>query len=229
MRLISYGATMRPRTTGWVWAIAGLTILLIILSFLVKSNPESAFDRTSGDWIRGREVPGMAAYFSKVSAITDLLPRLAIAAGLVLALFASGRRRDAAAATLIAIVVGSVGLVFDSTLGEFVGRGRPLPELTGPGFPSGPTYGRTLLFGFTGFLLYRTSLRRKVVWFLLAALTLLIISVGVSRVFLSAHWPSDVVGGYLLGLALLTLMIRMYGLRERSLWTLRKSNPRPAD
>ena len=116
-----------------------------------------------------------------------------------------------------------------AALGEFVGRGRPVPEPTGPAFPSGHTYGSTLLFGFTGFMLYRTRLRRKAVWFLLAVLTLLTLSAGASRVFLSAHWPSDVVGGYLLGLALLTLMIRMYGPCERGWWALWGSNPRPAD
>ena len=195
--------------------IAGLIGLLVVLAVMVKANPESDIDRIPLDWIRGREIAGLNAYFTGVSAITDARPRLAISAGLVLVLAAGGRRRDAVAVTLIAIIVGFAGLWIDTALGDLVERGRPIPEPTAPSFPSGHTYGSILLFGFTGFLLHRIYRRRTVVWPLLAMLALFTISVGASRIFLSAHWPSDVVGGGLLGVALLIVMIRLYAPCER--------------
>ena len=55
-------------------------------------------------------------------------------------------------------------------------------------------------------LLRRGKLRRGA----LAVLGALISLIGVSRVYLSAHWPSDVVGAYLAGGLWLMLMIEAY-------------------
>jgi undecaprenyl-diphosphatase len=79
-----------------------------------------------------------------------------------------------------------------------------LRELAGFGFPSGHVVFYTGFFGFLWFLSYtllKRSRRRTVLLWSLAALVAL---VGPSRIYLGAHWASDVIGGYLLGsLALL--------------------------
>jgi undecaprenyl-diphosphatase len=41
-------------------------------------------------------------------------------------------------------------------------------------------------------------------------LSILIISVGISRIYLGAHWLSDVVGGYLLGFTLLIISLKQF-------------------
>lgn len=46
-----------------------------------------------------------------------------------------------------------------------------------------------------------------------AACVAFIIAVGPARVYAGAHWPSDVLGGYLIGAVLLVVIVRFYRTR----------------
>jgi len=51
----------------------------------------------------------------------------------------------------------------------------------------------------------------------LVGLVALILLIGTSRVYLGVHWPSDIIGGYIIGGALLTALIWFYQTRKLSL------------
>jgi undecaprenyl-diphosphatase len=70
-------------------------------------------------------------------------------------------------------------------------------------FPSGHVIGAVILFGLIPPVVYVLTGRKAVFW---AAAGLLPIGVGLvalSRIYLGAHWPSDVLGSMLIGSALL--------------------------
>ena len=77
---------------------------------------------------------------------------------------------------------------------------RPRPENLSFGFPSGHSTAAAAFFGAVIYLCgsYPPPWRRAVRIF---AATMIVL-VGLARVILRAHWPSDVVGGFALGLAL---------------------------
>jgi membrane-associated phospholipid phosphatase len=110
-----------------------------------------------------------------------------------------------------------LGNVVNHLLKYLIGRPRPdsslvevMTRVSYDSFPSGHVTFYTEFFGFMFFLAY-VLLRRR--WFrptALAALGSLIALVGVSRIYLGAHWASDVLGAYLAGGAWLLLMIEVY-------------------
>src|SRR5262249_2092182 len=78
---------------------------------------------------------------------------------------------------------------------------------TNPSFPSGHAMGATMGFGFLAYALClgQTCRRRRLA--IIAVLGALILGIGFSRIYLRAHWLSDVVGGFALGLAWLSVCI----------------------
>ncbi|HUY05437.1 MAG TPA: phosphatase PAP2 family protein [Candidatus Paceibacterota bacterium] len=87
-------------------------------------------------------------------------------------------------------------------LKDIVKRARPsglIPAIreTGFSFPSGHATGSMAFYGFTAFLLCKLYPRyAKAV---IATTTVLVLAIGFSRLYLGVHFPSDVIGGYLLG------------------------------
>lgn len=81
-----------------------------------------------------------------------------------------------------------------------------MPE-AGNSFPSGHVTSSVVLFGLLAFFAWQTwkSARIKVVSGSLVAV--LVSFVGFTRVYLNVHWLTDVLAGYLLGMAWLTLCI----------------------
>ena len=103
------------------------------------------------------------------------------------------------------------------------GIGRPRPDLVPHGmevytasFPSGHSTMSAVVYLTLGALLARTQPRWRVKVFLLGLAASVTVIVGISRIYLGVHWPTDVLGGWALGagwaclcwLALLWLQMR---------------------
>ena len=80
---------------------------------------------------------------------------------------------------------------------------RPRPENLSFSFPSGHSTAAAAFFGAVMYLCGSLPPRRRDTVRVLAGV--MIVLVGLARVILRAHWPSDVVGGFALGLALASI------------------------
>jgi undecaprenyl-diphosphatase len=130
----------------------------------------------------------------------NVVPMAVVSAGVALLLLLV---RHAKEARYLTLGVGG-GLVLNLLLKELFHRARPgadlvylLPSLSSLSFPSGHTMGTTSVVGSLVVILHVVKAPRgaRLASVLLGSAA--IVGVGLSRVYLGAHYPSDVLGGFL--------------------------------
>ncbi len=93
---------------------------------------------------------------------------------------------------------------------------RPRPDITALffvpqySFPSGHAMNSTIFYGICIAIVSHLSVNRYLKYVLLILLFVLIVLIGTSRVYLGVHYPTDVLGGYVSGLAWLVSMRLIY-------------------
>ena len=202
----------------WLAGTALLTTLVALLSLAIMNDPIPSQDVAVMDWVRGWSVPGLGGFFQVVSALTSKWGGGGLGLAGTAFLLLLGKARLAFTFAVVGGLVGIVAVMGDYTLGEIVGRTRPLADNSVPSFPSGHVFGSTVFYGFSSFLAIHYGLNRRFLVPFLAFMAFLILAVGPARIYEQSHWPSDVAAGYLLGaLWLLILIPSFLYLRRRIL------------
>lgn len=192
-----------------------LTLLLVIFAVVawgIRTEELRAYDLGVTRAWQSARLPALdrVAYaFTFVGGGAALTP-LGILAALVF--LWAGRRR-----TALFCIAALAGHPLTHFIKALFGRSRPEAEAvqvllpaSGLSFPSGHALGSTLFFGFLALLCWVLIPRRapRIAGTLLFAL--LPLGVGVSRIYVGAHWFSDVAGGWTAGLFFLLLLARLH-------------------
>jgi membrane-associated phospholipid phosphatase len=185
-----------------------------VLALYARADAYFAWDLRATLALQSIDAPGFPALMRAVSVFGDGLNGWLLT-GLAMLLFFLRRRRTEMFALLFSVGGGEA---VNRVVKFAVGRPRPsapLVRVAGhwarESFPSGHVTFYVLYFGFLFFsafaLLPRgTNVRRAA----LALAALPVLFIGLSRMYLGAHWASDVLGAYLLSGAWLALTLHLY-------------------
>ena len=219
--------TVRWSGRVWRWSLANLGLVLTVVvggglvlaasalfaevyDEVVDSEGLAALDQPVLDAAVSSRTPAGQEW---VTRFTDLggtvgMPVIAVVIVGVLAV----RRRSWLPVVLMGIA--AAGSVLITLLGkDLTGRARPpvslaVPPLeTSASFPSGHTLNATVVLGVAAYLvmLGRTHLRSRLL--VASVVVVFVIAMGLSRVWLGHHWLTDVIAGWLVGLAWLGVVV----------------------
>jgi undecaprenyl-diphosphatase len=208
-------------------ALAGFLLVACVVLMVAKLGSEigegevPAFDAVLVRAAR-TAVDGSASLRSVMLDFTALGDNttLIVLTSLIVGFFALGR--EWATALYLAVSTG-VGALATTVLKLMFQRARPdivehLVPTSTASFPSGHAMNSAVVFLTLAVILGRTIERRAQRVYLLAAAAALVVAIGVSRVFLGVHWPTDVLAGWTVGAAwAITCAMAMEALRRRQL------------
>lgn len=112
-------------------------------------------------------------------------------------------------------VVSNLVLIalLNNILKLIVRRARPtgfrLIVETGYSFPSGHSMVSMAFYGYLIYLIYKNVRNKKLRWTLITCFSLLILIIGMSRIYLGVHYTSDVFAGFLFSLGYLVIYTKL--------------------
>jgi len=212
-----------PQRRVWIGVAIGIVALGIfgaITEDIVNREPLTRFDTTLLESLHRSATPGGLKLFAVISQVGSpvVMSVLALAGVLLLAV----RREWIMLGGWVAAFAG--GSLLDHWLKVAIHRPRPpyapaLLQQASWSFPSGHAMGSLVGYGMLAYVLLALAPRtRRFQWLIVSGSALLIIAIGVSRLYLGVHYFSDVVGGYAAGVLWLSVCItgvEMWRRRQR--------------
>lgn len=192
--------------------IIGLAALGLIISLLAHFTSRFPGDLTVTLWFQSVDNQFLLNMMKAVSYVTGgwRAGVLVITAGIIVWRYLG---RLAAGLVVLSGMILPINDVFKS----LIDRPRPAADLvsvlaagSGESFPSGHAFFAMVVFGTLAYLAvtHRSGLKAKILTFLVFSGFILLI--GASRVYLGAHWLSDVIGGYVVGATFLVALSWLY-------------------
>jgi undecaprenyl-diphosphatase len=193
------------------WLIAGLVMLLAALGLAAIATGEGI---VPGDVAIARAVqrpvsPEIDTIARFASLVGNDFPSMVVLALIGIFILICLRRLDLALFLAVAVVLRTVGPV----LKTLIASPRPTSDVItiivhsqGLGFPSGHAMGAALFYGAIAIIAPQVVANRLLARGMQVGAVVTMALIALSRVRLGVHWPSDVVGGLLFGLAIVCLL-----------------------
>ncbi|AIC95376.1 phosphatase PAP2 family protein [Shouchella lehensis] len=197
-----------------------VSVLLVVAFFVVfltyRTTVVTAFDRAILSWFEQNRTDGLLMLMDGLAFVGST--KMVVILGILLITFLLVSRSPLKDVSFSASVLLTTGIL--NTAAKYsVARVRPeefmIIELSTYSFPSGHTMGAVSFYSVVAFLIWKRSERRSIRFAICSFSIMMIVLMGLSRVYLGVHFPTDVLGGFFLSGAILTFLYWFYYKRDK--------------
>jgi membrane-associated phospholipid phosphatase len=194
-----------------------VTILISAILFIVAingfveltddlgDNELHGIDESVTSYITSFRKPWLTDYLVFVTHLGDRNAYIVFTALLALYYFIKKRSWKFIVQTTLVLILATLSNI---VLKRVINRARPTLEhlvtVNSLSYPSGHAMSAMAFYGFLVYLCLRYPMRRWVRYLFVVTLVLVILSIGISRIYLGVHYPSDVAAGVIGGLIWVT-------------------------
>lgn len=201
----------RKKVTYYV--LGSIIAGFILLTILVLVFPHSFIDLEFSQEVQEGQNPLLDTLMKLVSWFGYFPGSIIIVLLAALVFFIFKYRREA-----LFLLITSASSLITTLIKMLVNRPRPteplvriVQKVNQQSFPSGHVVFYIVFFGFIAVLMYRLKNIPKSIRIPIAVIAMLLIfTIPFSRIYLGAHWFTDVLGGFLLGMLCLYLLCFFY-------------------
>ena len=192
-----------------LWAATGSLAAAVALTFAASGENVLPGDRAFARFVQDAPQPPARWLADFGNWIGSGRVGSVLAAVVIVALLVVRRPWDAGI-----VLLAGIARFLNGSLKELINSARPTADLVRVteiretlGFPSGHAMGSMLGFGALAVIATRLLPDHRARWVAQIACAALVLLVGFGRIYTGAHWPSDVLGGYLWGTTLLGFIV----------------------
>jgi len=181
--------------------VVGGINLFVELTEALKTEALAYYDQRITDYVISLRSPGLTQYFKIVTEIGDAYGYLVVLV-IVTVLSALVFKRWKYIGQIVLVL--ALSAISNMMLKRAIDRARPgiehLVSVETLSYPSGHAMSAMAFYGFLIYLIYNFDMGRWVKVGSILFFIVLILSIGISRIYLGVHFPSDIAGGFIAGL-----------------------------
>lgn len=191
------------------------TNLFIELTDTLESETLSSWDTAITDYVLSYRNPVLTKYFMFVTDVGDLYGYLIVLGIFFGVSFFVFKKWKYVLQTTFVLALASVSNVI---LKRFIDRARPsiehLVSVETLSYPSGHAMSAMAFYGFLIYLFTQFKMNRFLKIASITVLAILLLSIGISRIYLGVHFPSDIAGGFIAGFIWVIFCILLFNIIE---------------
>lgn len=197
-----------------VVVIGGIN-LFVELTDTLESEVLASYDTQITEYVISHRSPGLTKYLLFVTNVGDFYGYVVVVGIFLLMSILVFKRWTY---MLQIVFVLTLSAVSNLILKRFVDRARPgiehMVSVETLSYPSGHAMSAMAFYGFLIYLFYRFKINFFLKSAIILILATLILSIGLSRIYLGVHFPSDIAGGYIAGFIWVVFCVLLFNLIE---------------